>query len=611
MNNRFLWLVTFLLVSCQLFAQQSAFTFAVVSDIHVGRGNTLPDIEKTVSSINANADIKFVIVTGDVTNFGTDEQLKQAKKALDGLKVKYYAIPGNHEDAWSESGGTSFKRIFGDDRFAFKYGGYFFLGTDCGPTLRHGDGYVPRNSLKWMDSVLTTTGKMPVIYANHIPITSSMTNGYEVIKKLKKVNTQLIISGHLHRNTRKDLSGIPGVICRSNLEVNGTVGYNLAYVDKGLITFTEIDPYQKKTYEPWTKQVLAEIPKGKIIVAEPDYSINLTYPNVKAAWTYEHQDDIGGGFSMDDKFLYTGSNNGELFALNKLNGKKEWIFNSGGRIFSTPAISDNRIIFGSTTGKVYCINKAGKELWTFTSERPVVSSPLIKGNRVFVGFSDGTFRCLDMQTGKIIWEFNGIGEGFVQTALLYQNNVYFGAWNSTFYALDQETGKLKWNWKIKRSYFHSPAMVSPIGVNGHIFAITPDSYINCFDAETGNKIYRENNPDFPTFFSSGLSQDSTTIFFKTVNNKGVGISTKEPGIKTIFDTPIPVINDRSPTSIPDNKELVFFSSNNGVVIAVSKVSGKIAWQHKISNAAIIKILPLDNKLYVSTNDGKVVCLKYF
>src|SRR3954464_12802991 len=100
----------FLLISLFVFyytslAQFKNFRFAFLSDTHIGSpdGKAEEDLRRTVADINQMNDIAFVVITGDITELGTNEEIKRAKQILEGLKVTYYIIPGNHDAGWSES----------------------------------------------------------------------------------------------------------------------------------------------------------------------------------------------------------------------------------------------------------------------------------------------------------------------------------------------------------------------------------------------------------------------------------------------------------------------------------------------------------------------------
>src|SRR6476659_6081343 len=179
------YLVVFLLlITCSCVkAQLKAFRFAFLSDTHIGSpdGKAEDDLRRTVADINQMTDISFVVITGDITELGTNEEIKRAKQLLDELKIPYYIIPGNHDTGWSESGGDSFIKIFGNDKFSFEYNGIRFLGCASGPYLRMSDGHIPRGAINWLDKELKNVKpQQPVIFLNHYPIDNSLDNWYEI-----------------------------------------------------------------------------------------------------------------------------------------------------------------------------------------------------------------------------------------------------------------------------------------------------------------------------------------------------------------------------------------------------------------------------------------------
>ncbi|HTN36100.1 MAG TPA: metallophosphoesterase, partial [Arachidicoccus sp.] len=105
------------------------FKFAQISDTHVGSATGAADLRRTVKDINADSSLKFVIHSGDVTEFGADSELRLARQILDSLNKPLYIVPGNHDANWSESGANSFRTIIGKETFSFAYDGYLFLGT--------------------------------------------------------------------------------------------------------------------------------------------------------------------------------------------------------------------------------------------------------------------------------------------------------------------------------------------------------------------------------------------------------------------------------------------------------------------------------------------------
>ncbi|MFN2438687.1 MAG: metallophosphoesterase, partial [Chitinophagaceae bacterium] len=75
-------------------AQTKPFRFAFISDTHIGspNGGAEEDLRRTVADINSMHNVAFVVITGDITELGTDAEIKLAKQILDSLDIPYYII---------------------------------------------------------------------------------------------------------------------------------------------------------------------------------------------------------------------------------------------------------------------------------------------------------------------------------------------------------------------------------------------------------------------------------------------------------------------------------------------------------------------------------------
>lgn len=197
-----LLLVSFLF-SISVIAQKIPFRFAFFSDTHIGspNGSAEEDLRRTVDDINALSGIAFVVLTGDITELGTNEELKQAKQILTRLKMSYYIIPGNHDTGWSESGSLAFSKTFDNDKFYFVAHGIHFIGCASRPYVRMSDGHVPRHHINWLQAELKKMQpNEPIVFLNHYPLEPALDNWYEVISLLKQKNTVLALCGHGHAN---------------------------------------------------------------------------------------------------------------------------------------------------------------------------------------------------------------------------------------------------------------------------------------------------------------------------------------------------------------------------------------------------------------------------
>ena len=597
-------------------AQPGKITFVHLSDTHIGGSTGEEDLRRTVADINSNPLIQFVVISGDITEFGSDQEIRLAKQLPDSLNKPWHIVPGNHDSNWSESGANSFKKIFGAETFSFTAGGYLFLGTHSGPNMRMSPGQIPRENIVWLDSVLQKTdSETPIIFMNHYPMDSSLNNWFEAIDLLKNKNIQLILHGHGHANRVYDFEGIPGIMGRSNLRAKKEEGgYNIVTIEEGLVTYTERNP-QSKSENQWTK---IKISKGDFSndagrYFRPSYEINKQYARVKTVWQFNDNSDIGSGTALAKKVVIASNTAGEIYALHQKTGKKKWSFTTGGKIYSTPAKMNNKVVVASTDNTIYCLNAGnGKLIWAYKSSGPIVANPVIYQKTIYIGSSDGHFRAIDFNTGKLRWEFTGVNNFVVTTPLVYQDKVFFGSWGNEFYALSASTGSLIWKWDNgATNRMFSPAACYPVATEGKIFLVAPDRYMTALNASTGQEIWRKNDPANRVRESMGLSKDSGLVYAKTMEGSVIGVSTSLPDMTISWKANTRLGYEIAPTAIVEENELIYVPSNSGIVTAVNRSDGSILWKHKISNALITNIRVLGkNKIIVSTMDGKVTRLDY-
>ncbi|HWK99393.1 MAG TPA: PQQ-binding-like beta-propeller repeat protein, partial [Parapedobacter sp.] len=606
------------LVLCTVLAVYAQpFQFAHITDTHVGSATGADDLRRTVADINASPGLDFVILSGDVTEFGSDEELRLARQILDSLAIPWYVIPGNHDTNWSESGGNSFREVFGGETFAFVHKGYFFVGTNSGPNMRMSPGQVPRENLVWMDSLLAAhpDTDMPFIYINHYPQDSSLNNWFEAIDRVKTRNVQLFFCGHGHQNRQYDFEGIPGIMGRSNLRAKDSVGgYNIVTIGHGQAIYQERNP-GVGTQPAWATVPLVnhDFALERRYYDRPSYDVNTRYAGVREVWSFQDDSDIGAGLAAYKQLVVTANTAGQVYALDAQTGRKVWAFQTGGKVYSTPAVWKDYVVVGSADGYIYGLDaKTGVERWKYATKKAVLGSPLLHKGTAYIGASDGVFRAIDIKSGQLRWSFDDV-KGYVSgKPLLYENILYFGSWGNGFYAIDPADGHLKWEWSNgASSRMLSPAACYPVGANGRVFIVAPDRYMTALDARTGQEVWRKKIDSIRVRESMGLSEDGKRVYVKTMDGQVLGVSTAADTMQIDWTSVLQLPYELTPSAIAANDGQVFVPSHSGLVSSLDAVSGDVTWQYKLSNAMVNPMLPLDDqRLVASAMDGKVVCLAY-
>lgn len=102
-------------------ARANDWTFAIITDLHIGRGYSNYNeedyyltirLQNAVEWINSHAQtdaIRFVVVLGDLTENGKNSEMQKTKEILNGLAIAYFPVIGNHDvdrdsgDLWFDS----------------------------------------------------------------------------------------------------------------------------------------------------------------------------------------------------------------------------------------------------------------------------------------------------------------------------------------------------------------------------------------------------------------------------------------------------------------------------------------------------------------------------
>jgi len=186
-------------------AGTDAFSFAVMGDSHTGVswGRVLP----SAAQHSQAAGDAFVVLAGDVTNFGKEEEFAEFMKVFSDLGMAFRAVIGNHDlyfDGWK-----SYSKFLGRSIYSFDADNVHFSMIDTG------NGVLGEPQLNWLKSDLENTTQPIKIVVSHYPAISAdfdtlnkMASEEEaaILKNmLNKYQVNIMFAGHYHGYRAKQL----------------------------------------------------------------------------------------------------------------------------------------------------------------------------------------------------------------------------------------------------------------------------------------------------------------------------------------------------------------------------------------------------------------------
>lgn len=582
----------------------AALKFTLLTDIHVTPGNKNEvQLKAAIDEINKN-NSQFVILSGDLSNEGSDEQLYNVKSILDKLTKPIYVIPGNHENNWSQSATKTFVDIWGDDRFVFETDSLIFIGINCGPFMKMGDGHVKQEDLIWLEKELSTrcTSGKKVVSINHYPLQEELDNWQDYATILHKYPTIIHICGHFHTYRQYKGGDIDALVCRAldMTRVKDGYGYtDFNITDDSIYVYDKIinqDPQLKFQIPIKASHPAFKRPKDKHEIKKPEgFTINRIYQDVASIFTR---------VAVDKNAIYFGNSLGDAKAIDRHTGEVKWSLHTDASLFSRPALTSDYVILPTGDKQIIWIDKkTGRSIRANSSEGPYVADGLVVGNCLYQG-GYKKFECWNTNTGNLRWrtELNNYCQA---EPVIDGDDVIFGTWDTYLRCLDKKTGKLKWQWSNgSTANLYSPGNCIPAVLKDRVVIVAPDRYMTALDRKTGKVIWRTNfDKKYKVRESFGVSKDSKLVYAKTMDGQLIAVNPNlnEPEVAFVVDAGIGY--EHAPCNIIEDNGVIYMGSRKGEVIAIDANTHKLLWVYKCGSSEVNGFERFNGSIYVSLTEG--------
>lgn len=256
-------------------------------------------------------------------------------------------------------------------------------------------------------------------------------------------------------------------------------------------------------------------PKGE---GSAIWLLNLNDESIE--WKKEIKYDwMGGGYIVTPPLtgkdtLIIGTRTG-LYGYDKVNGDVKWHLSSnwfGGDELLTPILASEKLFYGideisGNTSANHTIaiadSSSGKTIQTISMPGSLGAIPAIHGDCLFVKdyqyyktdtsgklqwIGELRLNCVDINTGEIIWTYNGNGVPASSKPSFYDGLV-FDVFANQLYAIDEKSGILKWQSPELEAAAKNPQVVKDVGVIA--LEIPSSNKVVFLDLKTGNLLDNE------------------------------------------------------------------------------------------------------------------------
>ena len=265
---------------------RASFRLAQLSDTHVvvdESGPVSPQmLAQDLSDLVAGAAPDFAVVTGDLTNMGTVEELENYRAAIESVSIPVFSVFGGHDgniERRSSDADTActlnFEATLGPTYFSFDWGGYHFV------VYATEDGYYSaaerarKERWLWADLALQPSGRMSVLMLHTNPAP-------DLLARFSRHNGALILHGHWHSSRifarDETLVASAPAFCFGGIDTRPRGCRLVSFSPQGVQTALHA---QGRSVRSGSKQTLAtEQPAG-----QPSSRITIGAETFSLAWT--------------------------------------------------------------------------------------------------------------------------------------------------------------------------------------------------------------------------------------------------------------------------------------------------------------------------------------
>ncbi len=220
------------------------------------------------------------------------------------------------------------------------------------------------------------------------------------------------------------------------------------------------------------------------------YSIDLE--SGRQIWSYDTNDVVEATPCVVNGVVFIGSSNNILYALDANNGTLKWQYQTEGKILGaanwtySPDGSGVWILAGSYDNILHCVDsKSGEVIWTYKTNNYINGSPAVENNKAVFGGCDALIHVVSLANGENLTEIDS-GSFIAASPAFLDGQVYVGNYENVFIKVDIATDQIVWKYTGSDApFFSSPAVGEKVIVIG-----SRDQYLHCIDRNNGTMLWK-------------------------------------------------------------------------------------------------------------------------
>ena len=299
---------------------------------------------------------------------------------------------------------------------------------------------------------------------------------------------------------------------------------------------------------------------------------------------------FGGGLTVKDGTLFVTSGYRFVAALDATNGKLIWEKNVDTPVHTAPSVTDKYVIVTDLDNQIVALNLAnGEQAWTYQAlvepARIMRSTGgILLDNVYYAPFSSGELVALDASTGTPLWSevlarstrTNALSEirDISGRPVAYKGEIFAASHSGMFAAMDPKTGDKKWTIAVD-------SVNTPWAAGDAIYLTSLQGELMAVNRDTG-QIY------WLTDLNVSAQKDK---------DAKKGKSKKKSKKLPVWTGPVLA-----------SGRLIMINSS-GEAVAFDPKTGARTASLKLGKAAYIQPVAVKDRLYVLTDDAKLVAIR--